>query len=240
MAKKRRKAKKSPRRRRSATTSVAPVRRRRRRANPSRRRRAVRRVSKGVGTGLTAVTNELMKSLPRLLGKITAGWAVRRWSSTAGGIFGQAHTSPTAGEGWSLPQYAIALGVAWFGPRVLGKFIPANEFRRGVVDLMMEKFVYTEIIARNSWAQQQFGTGDVGYNAATGQSYVDQGGRWNAMQGIVTQSPLDGIVEASPLDGGISHGYGHLLPAGASLATTKSGKYQGSGYKSGYHAAYTH
>ena len=165
---------------------------------------------------------------------------VRRWSDNAGGMFGQSFTSPTAGEGWSLPQYAIAAATAWFGPKLLGRFVSGAEFRRGVVDLMVEKFVWTEVIARNQWAVGQFGAGDVGYNQNTGQSYVQQGNRWNAMQGLVQQTPLDGLVEQTPLDGqNLDYQYGHLLPTGTSVGVQRAGKWSGSGWASPYHAAFT-
>lgn len=234
-------AKRRPARRRRRAVRRAPVarrparRRRRRIANPRRRRRA----SSYARGGINAVVSEFKNSLPRMFGKLVTAWCVRRWSSTAGGIFGTAHTSPMMGEGWSLPQYAIAGLVATLGPRFLGRWVNGGQFRAGCVDLMVEKMIWTEGIARNSWAVQQFGTGDVGYNNQIGQAYVDQGGRWNAMQGLVAASPLDGLVEASPLDGDGDYAYGHLLPAGASAGTQRAGKYGGSGYTSQYHAAFS-
>ena len=222
--------------RRPAAAAAAPKRRRRRTSNPAKRRR---RSSPRMGTGINAITADMRTGLGRLIGKLATAWAVRRWSQSPGGIFGTAHTSPTAGEGWSLPQYAIAGAVAMWGPALLRRFVNPSEFRRGAVDLMLEKLVWTEGLARSQWAQNAFGTGDVGYNGSSGQTYVQQGNRWNAMQGLVAASPLDGLVEASALDGDPSYSYGHLLPSGVSADTTKFGKHSGSGYTSQVHAAYS-
>lgn len=185
------------------------------------------------------MTNEMRTGLGRLIGKLATAWAVRRWSQQPGGLFGTAYTSPTAGEGWSMPQYVIAGIVAMWGPTLLRRFVSPTEFRRGAVDLILEKFVWTEGIARNQWAVNAFGTGDVGYDASTGQSYVQQGNRWSAMQGLVQASPLDGLVEASALDGSPGYSYGHLLPPGVPASTAKFGKQSGSGFTSQYHAAYS-
>lgn len=242
MAKRRKKATRRPAKRGAATTRKITRRRRNPIANPAPRKVAKRRRSNPSSRGgLGAIMSEVNSGVPRLLGKLAAAWAVRRYSNQAGGMFGQAHTSPTAGEGWSLPQYAIAAAVAMWGPKLFGRFIPSTDFRRGVVDLILEKFVWTEGIARSPWAVAQFGTGDVGYNAATGQSYVQQGSRWNAMQGLVEQTPLDGLVEQTPLDGNLDYQYGHLMdPASTSNGLQRSGKWHGSGYTNQYHAAFTH
>ena len=170
-----------------------------------------------------------------MLGMLAAGWAVRRWSQSPGGMWpGQAHTSPLMGEGWSLPQYAIAGAVAMWGPPLVKRFVNPTEFRRGVVDLMVQKFIWTEGIARSPALQAQFGAGDIAYNGH--QAYVNSGNRWNAMQGLVESSPLDGLVESSALDGPMGHSaYGHLMAPGTG---TVAGKYHGSGYTSNYHAAF--
>lgn len=235
-----RRRKKATRRRRSARRA-APTRTitRRRRRNPTPPKRRRRRSNPSMRGGLTAVVSEFQNSLPRLMGKLAAAWAVRRWSSSPGGMFGVAHTSPTAGEGWSFPQYLIAGAVALWGPPLVSRFLNASEFRRGVVDLMAEKLVWTELIARNSWAVQQFGTGDVGINNSTGQAWVNQNNRWNAMQGLVEQTPLDGLVEQTALDGPNDYQYGQLLPSNTSIGVQRAGKWSGSGYTSPYHAAYS-
>lgn len=241
MAKKRRKKTSKARVARGSSTT-----RRITRTNPSRRRRrrvaaavggAVRRVRQkisGGGLGLNSVMSEVRSALPRMLGVLAASWCVRRYSQTAGGVWaGQPHTSQLAGEGWGLPQYAIAGAVALIGPRIVKRFVNPTEFRRGVVDLMVQKFVFTEAISRSPALQAQFGAGDIGYHG--NQAYVDSGGRWQAMQGLVAASPLDGLVDASALDGPVS-GYGHLMAPGQS---TMQSRYSGSGYDSNYHAAFS-
>lgn len=232
--------KKTVKRRRPAKRGVAKTRKiTRRRRNPShalKRRR--RRNPSGGGGGLNAVTNEMRKAIPRLLGMMATAWAVRRWGGHSG-LFGPSFTSPMLGQSWGWQQYGVALAVAWWGPRFASKIrIDSTEFRRGSVDLIMQKLLWTEGFARSPWAQKQFGTGDIGLNSANNQAYVDQGGRWTAMQGLVEASPLDGLVEASPLDGDLDYSYGHLLPSGTPTSEANSGRYTGSGYSSPFHAAF--
>ena len=199
--KKRTTRRRAPARRRAANPAPA----RRRRKNPSSYRRTTRRRKNPGETG--AVFSEMKSAIPRMLGMMATAWAVRRWGGQ-GGLFGTQHTSPMMGQSWSFAQYAIAGAVAAFGPRLLGKWINPSEFRRGAVDLMVQKFIWTEGLARNQWAQQQFGQ-DIAMGPQN-QLYYDQGGQWNAMQGLVEASPLDGLVEASPLDGDLNYQDGKL------------------------------
>jgi hypothetical protein len=232
MAKKRRKRSKRAPAKRGASTTRKITRRRTTNPRPSRRRRR-----KNPSAGINAVTSEMKSAIPRILGMMAAAWAVRRFSEH-GGLFSTPFTSPMMGESWSWKQYAIAGAVATWGPALAGKMrINATEFRRGAVDLIMVKLIWTEGFARSEWAQNAFGTGDVAYTPGNRQAYVDQGGRWDAMQGLVEASPLDGLVEASPLDGPGS-GYGHLLPAGVPSGVANIGKHTGSGHVSQYHAAF--
>ena len=230
-----------PARRRRRAAPAAPARRRRRNPAPASRRRRRRNPNGALGLGVSGVFAEVKNALPRLAGTLAVAWAVRQFGK-GGGLFGQQFTSPTMGESWGWSQYAIAGAVAMWGPKLLGKFINAKEFQRGAVDLIVQKLVWTEGIARSDWAVQQFGN-TIGIDSGSGQMYMDQGGgNYAAMQGygnLVEASPMDGLVEASPMDG--SHGmssYGHLLPAGVSAQTAATGRYTGSGYTSNYHAAF--
>ena len=226
-----------PARRRRRAAPAAPARRRRRR-NPAPATRRRRRKNPGLALGMSGVFAEVKNALPRLAGTLATAWAVRQFGKS-GGLFGQQFTSPMMGESWGWSQYAIAGAVAMWGPKLLGKFINAKEFQRGAVDLIVQKLVWTEGIARSDWAVRQFGN-TIGIDSGSGQMYMDQGsGNYAAMQGLVEASPMDGLVEASPMDG--SHGmssYGHLLPAGVSQQTAATGRYTGSGYTSNYHAAF--
>ncbi len=239
-AKKKSTRRKAPKRRAPATKAPA---KRRRRKNPAPAKRRRRKNPNGLGFGLGGVFKEMRNAIPRLAGTLATAWAVRQFGKP-GGLFGQSHTSPMMGESWGWGQYAVAGAVAMWGPKLLGKFVNAKEFQRGAVDLIIQKLVWTEGIARSDWAVRQFGN-DIGLDHSTGQLYVDQGGgNYSAMQGhgyegLVEASPLDGLVEASPLDGPTS-GYGHLLPAGVSAQTAQTGRYTGSGYTSNMHAAFAH
>lgn len=241
MAAKKKTTRRKPAAKRRAPATRAPAKRRRtRRKNPAPAKRRRRKNPSGIGFGLSGVFSEMKNALPRLAGTLATAWAVRQFGKP-GGLFGTSFTSPMMGNSWGWSQYAIAGIVAMWGPKLLGKFVNAKEFQRGAVDLIIQKIVWTEGIARSDWAQRQFGN-DIGIDSGTGQMYLDQGGgNYAAMQGydgLVEASPLDGLVEASPLDGETS-GYGHLLPAGVSAQTAATGRYSGSGYTSNMHAAFS-
>jgi hypothetical protein len=229
-------AKKKPAKRGASTTRAIA----RRAPNPPAKKkkkkgRGVKR-RKGNPVSFTAVQNEMKSAIPRILGMMAAAWAVRRFGGHSG-LFNTPLTSPMMGESWGWKQYAIAGAVATWGPALAGKIrINSTEFRRGAVDLIMIKLLWTEGFARSSWAQSAFGTGDVAYDPTNKQAYVQQGQRWDAMQGLVEASPLDGLVEASPLDGANQYQYGHYLPA--TDADRTAGKYIGTGVANKYHAAF--
>lgn len=191
------------------------------------------------------LAGELSGFVPRLAGKLFVAWAVQRFGQQGGAsLIGQTgYTSPTAGGSWNSTQYVVAVLAAAVGSRLFGRWVSAAEFKRGAMDLILTKLVWTEGIARSAWAQQTFGNVAEGTISRDnqGQTWIFSAGRWQAMQGLVEASPLDGygdLVEASPLDGAAGYGYGHLLPAGVSHKTATIGRYSRSGYTSPYHAVY--
>jgi hypothetical protein len=142
------------------------------------------------------------------------------------------------GQSWTAPQYLVGFLVAQFGSKLYGKIHKGGEanFRRGAIELLFTKLVWTEGISRSPMARTALGTyeNQISYDQGTGQTWQNVGGRDVAMQGeLVHASPLDGeLVHASPLDGG-------LLPPTVSDATDRFGRYSRSGYKNKYLAAYT-
>lgn len=161
------------------------------------------------------ITSQIKKFFPRFIGKLAVAYGVKRFS---GGSSWGGGTSELAGGAWGWQQYATAVIIAMWGPKLLGRFVPAGEFSEGAWDLILTKAIWTEGIARSDWAKEQFGvTGDVQYNQATGQMMIDQGGKYVNMQGgqLVQAGPLDGfgaledgpslsggtLVQAGPLDG---------------------------------------
>lgn len=256
MAKKRRRRASAPsasprrrrRRRRNPGVAVyeanAPRRRRRRRASSSGGRRRRRRNPSGGGllTG-GGLIGQLQGFIPRLAGKLAVAWAVQRFGGQGqAGLLGGAagYSSPTAGGSWTSTQYVVAVIAATIGSKLVGRFLNAAEFRRGAMDLILTKLVWTEGISRSSWAQSTFGNVAEGTitRDAQGQAWIRSAGRWQAMQGVVHASPLDGLVQASPLDAAPDYAYGHLLPANVSTETAQTGMYTRSGYTSPYHAVY--
>ncbi|TPV95536.1 MAG: hypothetical protein B7733_09425 [Myxococcales bacterium FL481] len=169
---------------------------------------------------------------------------MRRWGSL-GGVGGQLLgggpvQSWTAGTSLTFGQYILGALAVHFGSKIFGKFLNAEEFRRGGYDLLLTKLVWTEGIARSDWARSQFGNVGVRYSPDTGQTWLSQGGQWAAMQGeLVEASPLDGeLVEASPLDGSPTHAYGRLMPSTTPDREANMGRYLGAGFTNRYNAAY--
>lgn len=209
--------------------STAPAKRRK---NPAPKKSKKRRRKNPSMAGFGGIANELKSALPRLIGKVVCAWAVKQF----GGVNGEpdyTRRSPMLGESWNGRGYLIAAGVAIVAPALLKRIVGSgSQFRQGVVDLILEKAVWTEGFARSAWMQGAFGNyGQVAYDTGTGQAYVDQGNdQWGAMQGLVDKSALDGIVEKSALDGANSYSYGNMMPAGGGA---------GDSYSRNAHAAYT-
>lgn len=188
--------------------------------------------------------------VPGMLGKLWVAFIVRRMGGMGmgGSLFssvggGQPPVSPMLGQSWGFGQYVFAAIGLHVGAKIFGRFVNASEFVKGGWDLILTKALWTEGFARSPWMQATFGQGEgeVRYDEGSGQMFIYQGGRWQAMQGfdgLVQASPMDGIVAASPLDGSPGYQYGHLLPANVDDATRRSGMHSGSGYVSNYHAAY--
>lgn len=227
----------------------APARRRARRRNPSPPRRAPRRrrrrnPSRTGGTIGAQLSRQVKGWAPRFLGKLWVAWLVRRWGGRGQLFGGDVVQSYTAGASLSFGQYILgAIGVH-VGAMVFGsfKFINKAEFLDGGYDYLLTKLVWTEGFARNGWAKQQFG--NVRYSPGSGQTWVQQGDQWAAMQGamgdaLVEASPLDGeLVEASPLDGTGSYTYGHLMSSSATAEQKRLGKWGGTGYVNPWAASY--
>lgn len=116
--------------------------------------------------------------------------------------------SETFGKSWTAWQYAgVGLGAATFGGVA---WLTRVSFFKHVAESLMRmsfnKLVMTEAVVRMGAFGDEFGSaeGGVSYDPC-GQAWVNQGGRWTAMQGAVVEAtPLDGaIVSATPLDGAI-------------------------------------
>lgn len=202
----------APRRRRrtnAAASAPAPRRRRtRRRRNPGtalavngrRRHHSRRRRNPGL-PGANELIAEVKNGIPRLIGKLAVAAATKFVGGDAMG-----GPSSLAGEPWGWKQYAVAAAVAAFAPKFLGgsKFLNPVEFRRGAVDLILTKAVWTNVINRFEPLQRVFGAvGDQMYDMSQGgQGYVmDSDGQYHALQGLVSSGPLDGLVSSGPLDG---------------------------------------
>lgn len=264
MAKKKRK---SPKRRRR--TNPAP------RSNPPRRRRrragrAVRRVARrGVARARSMMMIDPKIAMKgdtayRAMGALAASFAVMKFGGprpspaswpTGSGL----PASPMMGEALSARGYLMAFLGAYVGGEIAARIwgrAAGEQVYLGGVDLMVQKLVWTQLISRNAWAQQQFGNvhgyatmpGNVGQNlgqmdqAQEGDIYTDedgnvwlsQGGRWVSMQGLVEAGTLGQLVEAGTL-GDTGSGY---LPSSTSAQENAWSQYSQTGSSDPYHAAY--
>lgn len=217
-------------------TKRAPKKRRARNPAKPKRRRRGRRTN---NPSLKGLGREFSQFIPRLAGKLAVMWVVQRYGGAGQLLGGGQVQSQAAGGSWSAGQYILAYLTAVYGSKLLGKVVNAAGFREGAMDLILTKFVWTEGIARSDWARQQFGAPQVAYSPDTGQSWIQQGGQWSAMQGLVEADALDGLVEADALDGTGGSAYGHLVDADTlSPRRAKNARYSGSAYSSNYNAAY--
>lgn len=170
--------------------------------------------------------SEVKAGIPRLAGKLAVAAAInaaKRWLPNTASM---GNPSSLAGEPWGLAQYGVALAVAVLGPKLLGKFVNPTEFRRGAVDLILQKAVWTQGIARIPMAQQWFGAiGDQEYDN-NGQGWIEDGGQMHAMQGLMSAGPMDGLVSKSPFDG--------YLPSVTPAAEASKSAYRGTGSSDPY------
>lgn len=179
--------------------------------------------------------------MPYFLGKLTVSYAIRRWSGRGQLLGGAPVKSYTAGSSLTAGQYLVGLVALHLAAGVFSRmsFINRGDFLKGGYFFLFTKLVWTEGFARNDWARQAFG--NVRYSPDTGQTWVQQGNQYVAMQGeLVEASPLDGeLVEASALDGGLSHSYGHAMSETTSPERQKISKWSGTGFQSNWPAAYS-
>jgi hypothetical protein len=187
----------------------------------------------GLLSGIGPIVADIKSAVPRIAGKLAAIALVKRFGGPSGAIMGPTVTTPSRGESWTLQQYAIAIATGLFAPKIVGKFVNGSEFRKGIVDLIVEKVLWSEVIARSPTAMQWLGAeGDVQYDPSTGQMYVQQGGQYVAMQGygdLVPQTQYGGLVPATQ--------YGHLLPPNVDDLTARA-QWDNSGFVNRFDAAY--
>lgn len=169
--------------------------------------------------------------------------------------------SPTAGAGWSFKNYLFALLGGWVGGEIVARVWGQSMGQRvyeGARLLAMEKLLWTQLLSRTTYGPQWFGAvhgmGPAGYptmpaqsaypqmGAAEGDIYTDddgnvwlnQGGRWVSMQGLVESGPLGALVETGPL-GDTGSGY---LPSSTPTGEADWAMYSQAGATDPYHASF--
>lgn len=131
-----------------------------------------------------------------------------------------------AGEPWNIKQYGAAAAVAVAGPMIADKIVPGSGRAVGatVVAIAIAKTVmplFAKIPGVNRYLGEAEGEIKVDDD---GQSWIMQGGRWNALQGNDHEyeyEGINGLVPATALDGYV--GMSGLVPAGPLDAVPERG-----------------
>lgn len=214
--------KKKRKKRRSNPVAAAPVnpkpkRRRRRRGNPAPSRR--RRRGNPGARDIVGLANFPKGSsiLWALAADALMGFAVRRLRPKWGtGIMGQQATSPYGGEAWDAQSYMLAGLALVVGSRVIrgwsrGGEEAARAFAHAGWTQLARRVMYTEVLARSTWAQQTFGQVAQVMDTSDGTRWIQtpEGG-WYAMQGLTQEGPMGALVPEGAM--GYYHG---LRPARA-------------------------
>ena len=199
-----------------------------------------------------------------MLATLAQSYVVRKWGDSWGvGMLGpqQLPGSGYRGQAWTLKNYLIAGLTGFLGAKLLGRTKMgagwANIWWQASIQGIATRLVWTEMIARSTWGQANFGaTGMPGAAGQPGQVYQDgrgnqwlmgQNGQWVSMQGtgygeLVQAGPLGGygeLVQAGPL-GRYAGGYqplGGLMAADSSRAEVERAEALGLGSTDPYLAA---
>jgi len=169
---------------------------------------------------MAALRQAVTEIVPRLGAKLAISFAVKRWGEGWGeGLMGdKLNASPYAGQAWTLRNYLIAFGVGTVGSMVISRWKPGagKVWLDSVADDIVQRLFYTEVIARNSKAQEWFGFDPV----PIGYEQDDAGNRFaiyngtnyrQAMLGLEAAGPLGGLERAGPLSSSRARGpMGHL------------------------------
>ena len=269
MAKKRRKTS-TRRRRTTARRNPAPRRRRRSaaRRNPAPRRRTGRSNPMGLKLSPKAWWNS--GPLWRLGGKVVAAAAVMRFGDApmapSSAPFGSgAEFSATMGQRWTIKNALIGAVGAFIAGELVAQWkgkTAGQQVLDGAMDLILAKFVWTDVVSRWGTAQGALGRTlqpgdsypagmggmDMGamhsMGAMSNEIYQDnQGNVWMqdpttgqmvSMQGLVQEGPLGGLVQEGPL-GAYQANY---LPAGTPDSEVAWSEYSGAGSSDPYAAAF--
>jgi hypothetical protein len=167
-----------------------------------------------------ALLSKLRAHLPT--GKDVAGAAIGVVATSAATKFfadgtplfpGSGPTS-IAGEPWNIKQYAAAGAVAVVVPAIADKLIPGSGRAVGatVVAIAIAKTVMP-LVAKVPMINRYLGEAEGEIKVDDdGQSWIMQGGRWNALQGNdYDYEGINGLVPATALDG--YSGMSGLVPA---------------------------
>lgn len=199
------KRKGSKKRRRSAVKSVAAkIGRRVRRTvckTKKRRKRNPGRISlRGLGGGMPSGKTIAGVALGALLLS-----ASTKALAQGAPLFAGSGPSSLFGEPWNAKQYMAAAGVALIGPRVAEKLVRGSGQAVGLTALavIVGKTIMPmlgKVPALQKFLGEAGDDGDITVDE-DGQTWMKQGGRWVALQGLVETSALDALDESNAMDG---------------------------------------
>jgi hypothetical protein len=201
MAKRKAKKRKSPvaravhavkRRVRKAVSNPRKGLRRRRRRNPS-AKAMLGGLKRGLPTG---------KELIGIGIGVLAVSAATKALSDGTPLFAGSGPSSLAGESWNIKQYAAAAAIALVGGQLADKVIKGSGHAVSLAAVVFAIAKTVMPLAAKTPLSRFLGEaeGDVRVDD-DGQSWIMQGGRWNALQGLVQATPMDALDEANALDG---------------------------------------
>lgn len=121
------------------------------------------------------------------------------------------------GKKWSMVQYAGAAAASLAVPIIARKIgLNPQLAQTAGLSLLASKAIFDELTPRVPMLQRALGEaeGDIKTDPATGQAMVYEGGRWQALQGLVPAGPLgedyygednlQGLVPAGPMGADVS------------------------------------
>lgn len=173
-------------------------RRRRRRRRGTKTAAVARRRTRNPGGALDRLNFPSIRQIGwGVAANLAIGFAVMRFGDKWGkGLFGQNAQSPYQGEAWSPRNYIVGGLTVLIGARLLRKW-QGNDAARAFNDAgwaaLINRFAYTEILAKSKWLQGTFGempgAAEI-YDDGAGNRFLQTDNGYVALQGLVERGPM--------------------------------------------------
>jgi hypothetical protein len=166
-----------------------------------------------------AAQRAVKKFPPKFAARLAEAIAVRKFGDAWGtSIIGDAlNPSPYAGQAWTLKNYGVSLATGIVGSYIIDAVRPGwgDDFAETIVDSVLTRFFWTEIVARSGTAQKYLGADPMqmmadyggGYGAPaygpTPDGYIDDGAgnRWATFDNTGYQQAMLGLEMRQPWSG---------------------------------------